>query len=198
MCVPHKTEFLNLSVFNMITGKNESKTLRKHISCECKCNFDETKCKSNQLCNKDKWRCECKKHHICEKDYVCNPVRGNCENGKYLSSIMDDSTIIRDQVIESYDKEMKVISKHFNENKATCKTQSFYILLAFLLITIVLLIVVSIYCYLIKYQRIHWWPFHSRSNKLNKFYIDSVDISIKSRTYYLFNDIINIKDNEPE
>ena len=111
---------------------------------------------------------------------------------------MDDSTIIRDQVIESYDKEMKVISKHFNENKATCKTQSFYILLAFLLITIVLLIVVSIYCYLIKYQRIHWWPFHSRSNKLNKFYIDSVDISIKTRTYYLFNDIINIKDNEPE
>ena len=143
MCIPHKTEDLNLSVFNMITGKNESKTLRKHILCECVCKFDETKCKSNQFWNKDKWRCECKKHHICEKDYVCNPVRGNCENGKYLSSIMVDSMIIRDNVIESYDKEIKAISKHFNENKATCKTQSFYILLAFLLITIVLLIAVS-------------------------------------------------------
>ena len=26
-------------MFNMITGTNESKTLMKHISCECKCRF---------------------------------------------------------------------------------------------------------------------------------------------------------------
>ena len=39
---------------------------------------------------------------------------------------------------------------NFNEKKATCKTQNFYILLAFLSITIALLIAVSIYCYLIK------------------------------------------------
>ena len=45
----------------MITGINESKTLRKHISCECKCNFDGTKCKSNQWWNNDKCRRECKK-----------------------------------------------------------------------------------------------------------------------------------------
>ena len=31
VCVPNKTEDLNLSVFNMITGKNELKTLTKHI-----------------------------------------------------------------------------------------------------------------------------------------------------------------------
>ena len=30
-CVPIKTEDLNLSVFSMITGINESKTLKKHI-----------------------------------------------------------------------------------------------------------------------------------------------------------------------
>ena len=35
--IPNKTEDLNLSVFNMITGINESKTLTKHISCKCKC-----------------------------------------------------------------------------------------------------------------------------------------------------------------
>ena len=29
-----KTEDLNLNMFNMITGINESKTLTKHISCE--------------------------------------------------------------------------------------------------------------------------------------------------------------------
>ena len=48
VCVPNKTEDLNLSVFNMITGINESKTLTKHISCECKCKFDERKCNSKQ------------------------------------------------------------------------------------------------------------------------------------------------------
>ena len=40
VCVPNKTEDLNLSVFNMITGINESKILTKDRSCECKCRFD--------------------------------------------------------------------------------------------------------------------------------------------------------------
>ena len=40
VCVPNKTEDLDLCVFNIITGINESKTLTKNISCECKCKFD--------------------------------------------------------------------------------------------------------------------------------------------------------------
>ena len=39
VCVSNKTD-LNLSVFNIITGINESQTLTKHISCKCKCKFD--------------------------------------------------------------------------------------------------------------------------------------------------------------
>ena len=54
VCVPNKTENLNLSVFNMITGRNESKTLTKHISTECKCKLDRRKCNSNQWWNNDK------------------------------------------------------------------------------------------------------------------------------------------------
>ena len=52
-----------------------------------------------------------------------------------------------DAVIELYDKDAEGKSCHktnFNEKKTTCKTQIFYILLAFLLITIALLIAVSI------------------------------------------------------
>ena len=48
VCVHNKTEDLNLIVLNMITGINESKTLTKHILCECKCKFDKRKCNSNQ------------------------------------------------------------------------------------------------------------------------------------------------------
>ena len=38
--VKNKTEDLYLSVLNLIKGTNESKALRKHISCKCKSRFD--------------------------------------------------------------------------------------------------------------------------------------------------------------
>ena len=40
VCIPNKTEDLNLSVFNMITSIKESKALIKHFSYECKCRFN--------------------------------------------------------------------------------------------------------------------------------------------------------------
>ena len=89
-------------------------------------------------------------------------------------------TIKCDEIIESYaklrqkdhDEETKT---NFNEEKAARKTQNFYILLAFLLITIALLIAVSIYCYLIKYRakQKHLLPFHT--TKLKQVYINNVN-----------------------
>ena len=81
LCVSNKTEDLNIIVFNMITVINEWKTLTKHLSCECKCKFDGTKYRSNQWWNNSKCQYECKKHHICKKDYIWNPALCNCENG---------------------------------------------------------------------------------------------------------------------
>ena len=40
-CVPCKTGDLNLSVFNIITGINESKKSTKHLSCERKCKWTQ-------------------------------------------------------------------------------------------------------------------------------------------------------------
>ena len=64
---------------------------------------------------------------------------------------MDNSAIICDEVIDvdakvspNDDDKTKTVPTNFNEKKATCRMQSFYILLAFLLTTITLLIVVSI------------------------------------------------------
>ena len=51
--------------------------------------------------------------------------------------------------------------------------QSFYILLAFLSNAITLLIAVSIYCYLIKYQEKKLLPFHD--TKLKQFGIDRIN-----------------------
>ena len=41
--------------------------------------------------------------HVCKKDHLLNPAICNCENRKYLASIMDDSVIMWDEVIESYE-----------------------------------------------------------------------------------------------
>ena len=69
--------------------------------------------------------CECKKHHVCEKDYTWNPSTCNYENGKYLASIIDHSTITFDEIIESYvklsPKDTKLSPKD-NNNKETKTT----------------------------------------------------------------------------
>ena len=112
----------------MITGTNELKILTKHISCKCKCRFDVIQINGGIMINVY----ESVKNAMYVKKIVWNPATYNCENVKYLPSIIDDSVIICDEVIESYDEEIKNIPTNFNEKKATCKTQNFYILLAFL------------------------------------------------------------------
>ena len=56
---------------------------------------------------------DCKKIHVCEKDYVWNPAICNCENGKYLASIMDE--IICDEIINTEEI-------NFNEKNRNYKT----------------------------------------------------------------------------
>ena len=51
---PNKSEHLNIRVFNMITGKNESKVLTKDISWKCKFKLMEENVISNQKWNNDK------------------------------------------------------------------------------------------------------------------------------------------------
>ena len=63
---------------------------------------------------KDKCRCECKKIHVSKKDYVWNPTTCCCENGKNLASIMDNSAIMCDEVIQSYNEKAKTIPTNFN------------------------------------------------------------------------------------
>ena len=129
----------------MITGINESKTLTKHISCECKYIFDGKTCNLNQSWNNDKCRCVYKnpKSHMCEKDYICNPATSSCQNGKYLGGIIDDSVITRAEIVEEkgYSRKNRSNKKYFSFNK-------FQYFISLLLIAIALLIA-KIYCHII-------------------------------------------------
>ena len=77
--------------------------------------------------------------------------------------------ITYDEIIEAV--ETKTFTTNFDQKNIICKTKSFYILLAFLLITFVLLVAVSIYCYLIKYRgkQKHLLPYFVTNNKLKTF-----------------------------
>ena len=45
-----------------------------------------------------------------KKEYVWNPSTCICESGKYLPSIMDDSVITFDKVVEPYNEDVKAKS----------------------------------------------------------------------------------------
>ena len=64
-------------------------------------------------------------------------------------------------------KRHKTVATNFNGWNIICKTKSFYILLAFLLITIALSIAVSIYGSLIKYEakQKHLLQFYFKNNQ---------------------------------
>ena len=58
----------------------------------------------NQNWNNNKCGCYCKnskKHCACKKDYICNPARCSCKNGIYLASIIDNSKITCDEIIDT-------------------------------------------------------------------------------------------------
>ena len=88
ICVP------NVKVFNMITKMNETKSLIKYISCDCKCKFNGTTCNSNEKWNNETCQCECKNYHKYKKDCSRNRGKFICENDKYLKSIVDESVIM--------------------------------------------------------------------------------------------------------
>ena len=46
MFVPKEAKVRNIKAFDMITNKNEAKTMTKHISCDCKCKLISTTWKS--------------------------------------------------------------------------------------------------------------------------------------------------------
>ena len=83
---------------------------------------------------------------------------------------MGDLAITCDKIIESYNEETKIIPTNFNGKNITCKIEIFYILPAFLLITVALLIAVSIYYYLIKYRakQKYLLTFHVANNELKE------------------------------
>ena len=153
ICASKKTQDINVIAFNMITNKNEAKTITKNISYDCKCKFSSTKCNLNQKWNNKTCQCEGKNYRKCKKYYSWNPSTGICENSKYLKGIADTSVIECDKIISVVDivttKTTNTIAKNaakYCDNKKKRHKFDCYILCT-ALSAIILLLIIIIICY---------------------------------------------------
>ena len=75
VCIPNKVKNMNIKVFNLMSGVNETRFLVQHDSCECKCGLNESVCSSKKKWNHNECRCECTELDdwgFCEKGYMWN------------------------------------------------------------------------------------------------------------------------------
>ena len=85
ICVPDVVKDLNVKVFNLMSRTNETRHIKWHETCKCKCRLDAIVCNNKQRWNKNKCRCECKElinKGVCDKDFIWNPSNCECECNK--------------------------------------------------------------------------------------------------------------------
>ena len=58
--MPKFVKNLNLIVFNLMSITNETRHIKWHETCKCKCRFNSSVCNNKQCWNEDKCRCKCK------------------------------------------------------------------------------------------------------------------------------------------
>ena len=79
LCVPNVVKNFSVKVFNLMST-NETKHIKWHETCKCKCRLDASVCDNKQCWNEDKCRCECKElidKGMCDKGFTWNPSNVN-------------------------------------------------------------------------------------------------------------------------
>ena len=93
ICVPDQIKNTNVKVFNLMSRTNETRHIKWHKTCKCRCRLDASICNNKQRWNDDKCRCECKElidKGMCDKGFIWNPSNSecgcdkSCDIGEYL------------------------------------------------------------------------------------------------------------------
>ena len=85
LVVPDVFKNLNIKVFNLMSRTNETRHIKLHETCKCKCTLDASVCDNKQRWNEDKCMCECTKlidRGVCNKGFIWNPSNFECECDK--------------------------------------------------------------------------------------------------------------------
>ena len=85
ICVPDQIKNTNVKVFNLLSRTNETRHIKWHKTCKCKCRLDASICNNKQRWNDDKCICECEElidKGTCDKGFISNPSNCECECDK--------------------------------------------------------------------------------------------------------------------
>ena len=85
LCIPDIVKSLNVRVFNLVSGTNETRHIEQHETCKCQSRLDASVCNNKQTRNEDKCKCECKElidKEACDKEFIQNPSNYECECNK--------------------------------------------------------------------------------------------------------------------
>ena len=94
ICVPYQIKDTNVKVFNLMSRTNETRHIKWHKTCKCKCRLDASICNNKQRWNDDKCRYEYKEligKGTCDKGFIWNPSNCECECDKscYIGEYLD-------------------------------------------------------------------------------------------------------------
>ena len=85
LSVPDVAKNTIVKVFNLVSRTNETRYIKWHETCKCKCRLDASVCNNTQRWNNDKCKCECKElidKGICDTGFIWNPSNCECECGR--------------------------------------------------------------------------------------------------------------------
>ena len=85
MSVPNVVKNLNVKVFNPVSRTNETRHIKWHETCNCKCRLNASVCNNKQCWSDDKCRCEYKElidKGVCDEGFIWNPSNYECECDK--------------------------------------------------------------------------------------------------------------------
>ena len=133
MCVPDVVKGLNIKVFNLMSRTIETKNIKWHEICKCKCGLDATICNNKQHWNNDRCQCGCKEliyRGVCDKDFIWNPSNCECdykacdfsEYLDYKNCICKKGLVNKlvEECNKTIEEEVKILDK--NEDKCNSRT----------------------------------------------------------------------------
>ena len=120
ICVADKIKKTNIKVFNPMSKNNETRHIKWHKNCKCKCRLDTSVCNNKQRCNEDKCRYQYKElidKGMCDKGFIWNPsnCEGECDKSCDIGEYLDYKNCkCRKKII---DKLIEECSENIDENK---------------------------------------------------------------------------------
>ena len=127
---------------------NDTRYIKSHGTCKCKCRLDASICNNKQQWNNYKCRCECKElidRGICDKGYIWNSSNCKCECDKScdFGEYLDYKNCkcrkrLEDKLIEECNENIDVEVKMLDKSEDKCSSCILYIVLFSIFLTIII------------------------------------------------------------